>query len=157
MAQTHDTIDHHTLLHLIEAGVVRGADVVGQPGGWNIVIKYGMVERFLAARRGAIRLFSQFDTIVRYLRRVGIAQCNVNISNYDATARRVSRPDTRKRLEQTREAVEYDKWFREAVEAGLKEASNPNTIWVSQEEIRAKGTQKSAEWRAKAELLQTAA
>jgi hypothetical protein len=135
MAHTHDTIDHQTLLHLVEAGAVRGADVIGQPGGWNIIVKYGMVERALAARRGAIRLFSRFDTLVKYLKSIGIAQCNVNISNYDDSVKRVRRPDTKQRLEHTKEAVAHDKWFREQVEEGIRQANDPNTVMVPHEEV----------------------
>lgn len=135
MAHAHDTIDHQTLLHLVEAGAVRGADVIGQPGGWNIIVKYGMVERALAARRGAIRLFSRFDTLVKYLKSIGIAQCNVNISNYDDSVKRVSRPDTKQRLEHTKEAVAHDKWFREQVEEGIRQANDPNTVMVPHEEV----------------------
>ncbi|MBC7961746.1 MAG: hypothetical protein H7Y05_02240, partial [Steroidobacteraceae bacterium] len=74
MAISNDTIDHATLQHLVEAGAVKGADVVGQPGGWGIVIKYGMTQRALAARRGAIRVFSRFETLVSYLKGIGISQ-----------------------------------------------------------------------------------
>jgi hypothetical protein len=52
MATTRETIDHTTLTRLVEAGAVRGADVIGQPGGWGVVVKYGMTERALAVRRG---------------------------------------------------------------------------------------------------------
>jgi len=72
MPNPNDTIDHVTLQHLVAAGAVRGADVVGQSGGWEIVIKYGMVERVLAARRGAVRKFSRFETLVNYLKSIGI-------------------------------------------------------------------------------------
>ena len=150
-AHTHDTIDHQTLLHLVEAGAVRGADVIGQPGGWNIIVKYGMVERALTARRGAIRLFSRFDTLVKYLKSIGIAQVNVNFSGYDDSVKRVSRPDTKLRLEHTKEAVDYDKWFREQVEIGLKEADDPNTVWVSNEDIMAMGAKRRAAWAKQAE------
>ena len=51
MAMAADTIDHTTLERLIEAGAVRGACIVGQPGGWSVVIQYGMTERALAAKR----------------------------------------------------------------------------------------------------------
>jgi hypothetical protein len=94
-----------------------------------------MVERALAARRGAIRLFSRFDTLVKYLKSIGIAQFNVNISNYDDSVKRVSRPDTRQRLEHTKEAVAYDKWFREQVAEGIREADDPKTAMATHEEV----------------------
>lgn len=134
MATSSDTIDHVTLQHLVEAGAVRGADVVGQPGGWGIVIKYGMTERALAARRGAIRIFSRFETLVNYLKSIGISQFNVNASNYDPADKR-SRPDSSERMKRTFNAAEHDKWFREQVEEGIRQANDPNTVWVSQEEV----------------------
>ena len=52
MALTANTVDHHTLAHLVEAGAVRTANIVGQPGGWAVVVQYGTTERALAAKRG---------------------------------------------------------------------------------------------------------
>ncbi|WP_322784565.1 hypothetical protein [Verminephrobacter aporrectodeae] len=66
MAITTDTIDHTTLTHLVEAGAVRGADVIGHGSGWGVVVKYGTTERALAARRGAVRTFRKFETLVSY-------------------------------------------------------------------------------------------
>jgi hypothetical protein len=51
VAMGRDTIDHTTLIHLVEAGAVCGTDVIGQPGGRGVVVKYGMTEKALAARR----------------------------------------------------------------------------------------------------------
>ena len=46
-----DTIDHTTLSRLAEAGAVRSAHIIGQKGGWGVLVKYGMTERVLAAQR----------------------------------------------------------------------------------------------------------
>ena len=67
MGTNHNTIDQNTLERLVEAGAVRGASIIGQPGGWGVVIQYGMTERALAAKRGAIRNFARFETLVTYL------------------------------------------------------------------------------------------
>jgi hypothetical protein len=121
MAITHDTIDHNTLTHLVEAGAVRGADVIGQAGGWGVVIKYGMTERALAARRGAVRIFRKFDTLVGYLKGVGISEYRVNAANYDPAIIKAStaRPDSADRLKHAHEAATYDKWFRAQVQEAL--------------------------------------
>jgi hypothetical protein len=137
MALTGDTIDHTTLQHLVEAGAVRGADVIGQPGGWGIVIKYGMTERTLAARRGAIRKFNRLEALVNYLKGIGISQFVVNASGYDPASKRVRRPDTAERMKRTFADADHDKWFREQVLEGIKEADDPNTVWVSNEEVEA--------------------
>lgn len=98
MANT-ETIDHAILQRLVEAGAVRGVDVIGQPGGWSVVFKYGMTERALAVRGGKIRIFRKMQTLVAYLRELGIVQFHVNAANYDPTVTtRPGRPDTSERM-----------------------------------------------------------
>lgn len=145
MATTTDTIDHVTLQHLVEAGAVRGADVIGQPGGWGIVVKYGMMERALAARRGAIRVFGRFETLVNYLKGIGISQFNVNASNYDPADKK-ARPDASVRMKRTFDAAEHDKWFREQVQEGIRLADDPSTAWISNAEVKTVSTKRRAEW-----------
>jgi hypothetical protein len=143
----HDTIDHVTLQHLVEAGAVRGADVIGQPGGWGVVIKYGMVERALAVKRGAVRIFRHFETLVAYLKGIGISQYTVNAANYDpATPAKATRPDISERMKRAHEAAEHNKWFREQVEEGLRQANDPNTVWISNDEVKAMSAKRREEW-----------
>lgn len=139
MAMTADTINHTTLSHLVEAGAVRGADVIGQAGGWGVVIKYGMTERVLAARRGTVRNFKKFETLVSYLKALGIAEYRVNAANYDPVAlkaRSSARPDATARLKHAHEAAAYDKWFRAQVDQAEIEADDPATAWVSHAEVK---------------------
>lgn len=116
-----DTIDHTTLSRLVEAGAVRGAHIVGQSGGWAVLVKYGMTERPLAAQRSRqVRLFRKFETLVAYLKRIGIARFDVDATSYDTesitTARRPDRADALKRAH---EAAAHDTWLREQVQASL--------------------------------------
>lgn len=110
MAITIETIDHATLQRLVEAGAVRGADVVGQPGGWTLCIKYGMIERVLAARRGSIRIFVKLETVVSYLKSIGISQFIVNAANYDSKPLR-TRPDSAARMKRAFVAVKNETFF----------------------------------------------
>ncbi len=130
-----DTIDHGTLSRLVEAGAVRGAHVVGQSGGWALMVKYGMTERPLAAQRSRqVRLFRKLETLVSYLRAIGIARFDVDAANYDtnsATAPR--RPDRSEALKRAHEASAYDAWFREQVQQSIDDP-RPS---VSDEEARA--------------------
>ena len=121
MAVTRDTIDHSTLTHLVEAGVVCGADVIGQPGGWGVMIKYGMSERALAAQRGAVRIFKKFETLVGYLKEIGIAEYRVNAANFDPAALKahITRPDAAERMRHAHKSADYDKWFRAQVQEAL--------------------------------------
>jgi hypothetical protein len=121
MATTSETIDHTTLARLVEAGAIRGADVIGQRGGWGVVIKYGMTERALAVRRGSVRIFPRFETLVSYLKEIGIAKYQVDASGYAPELRKASRarPDTSQRMRNAHEAAAYDVWFRDQVQASI--------------------------------------
>lgn len=116
-----ETIDHGTLSRLVEAGAVRGAHIVGQSGGWSVLVKYGLTELPLAAQRSRqIRLFRKFETLVSYLKDIGIARFDVDTANYDTTVVATSRrPDRAEALKRAHEAVAYDTWFREQVQASI--------------------------------------
>ena len=142
-----DTIDHHTLTRLVEAGAVRGAHVIGQAGGWGILVKYGMIERPLAATRSRqVRTFRKLETVVDYLKGIGISRFDVDTANYDPTQTKLPpRPDRAEAMKRAHEAVAHDRWFREEVATANQEADDPDTRWVSHEEAK----QQSAAWRAK--------
>ncbi|WP_025090843.1 hypothetical protein [Brucella intermedia] len=127
-----DTIDHTTLSRLVEAGAVSGAHVVGQDGGWAIMIKYGMAERALAAQRSRqVRLFKRMETLISYLKDVGITRFDVDTADYaPETVKTRSRPDRAEALRRAHEAAAHDRWFREQVEEALREADDPNTEWI---------------------------
>lgn len=139
MTATVNTIDHATLERLVEAGAVRGASVIGQPGGWGVVVQYGMTERALAAKRGAVRIFRKFETLSGYLKDMGIVKYQVDASQYDPAALKVERKrtDASERMKEAHEAVAYRNWLEGKVgasKAGLADGSN-NTIsakeWAS--------------------------
>jgi hypothetical protein len=134
-----ETIDHNTLARLVEAGAVRGAHVIGQVGGWAILIKYGMLERALATTRSKkIRTFKKLETLVAYLKAIGISRFDVDAAQYDpATVQTYTRPDRVEAMRQAQEAVAHDKWFRAQVEQGLQEADDPATAWIAHDEAKA--------------------
>lgn len=142
-----ETIDHHTLTRLVEAGAVRAAHVIGQAGGWGILVKYGMIERPLAATRSQqVRIFRKLETVVDYLRNIGISRFDVDAANYDPTqVKPTARPDRAEAMKRAHEAAEHDRWFREEVAKALQEADDPTTRWVSHDEAK----RQSASWRAK--------
>jgi hypothetical protein len=144
---TQETIDHGTLARLVEAGAVRGARVVGQKGGWSVLVQYGLHERPLAAQRSRqVRVWRKFETLVGYLREIGIAKFDVNAANYDPDQAHASkRPDRAEALRRAHEAAEHDQWFRTEVQAAVIEADDPATQWVSHEEAKADWAQVRAE------------
>jgi hypothetical protein len=81
---TTETIDHTTLFKLAKAGVVHSAHVVGQARGWGILVKYGMTERVLAAQRShQVRIFRKLETLVGYMKSLGIPRFDVDAVNFD--------------------------------------------------------------------------
>lgn len=118
---TTDTIDHTTLSRLVEAGAIRAAHVVAQAGGWAVLVKYGLHERPLAVRRShEVRLFKKFETLVAYLKEIGLARFDVDAANYDpATLTTQRRPDRSEALKRAHESAAYDAWFREQVQESI--------------------------------------
>ncbi|MEO1988863.1 MAG: hypothetical protein ABGX47_19790 [Martelella sp.] len=135
---TAETIDHSTLSRLVEAGAVSGAHVVGQPGGWSVLVKYGMAERALAAQRSRqVRVFRRMETLVSYLKDIGIQRFDVDAAEYESAGGKThSRPDRAEALRRAHEAAVHDKWFREQVEIALKEADDLNAEWVPHEVVK---------------------
>ncbi|HOE40062.1 MAG TPA: hypothetical protein PLB25_00265 [Rhodoferax sp.] len=140
MAITVDTIDRTTLEHLVEAGAVKGASIVGQPGGWGVVVHYGLTERVLAARRGAIRNFKKFETLVDYLKSIGLAKYQVDATEYEPAAPPSDRKrtDAAERMKDAHAAVAYRNWLEgkvSAARAGMADGSNkpiPDAEWATE-------------------------
>ncbi len=151
MTTTAETIDHATLEHLAGAGAIRGASVVGQPGGWGVVFQYGTTERTLAVKRGQVRIFKKFDTLAVYLRKIGIETFKTDTKQFDPTVTHVKRADTSERMRKAHEAAAHDAWFRAQVEHGLQEADDPNTQWVSNETVKATSAKRRTAWAKKAQ------
>ena len=122
---TTETIDHTTLTKLAEAGVVRSAHVVGQAGGWGVLVKYGMTERALAAQRShQMRIFRKLETLVTYLKGVGIPRFDVDAVNYDAEGESVyKRPDRAVAMKKAHESAAYDKWLKAEIQETIDDPS----------------------------------
>lgn len=132
MAAQH-TLTHSALTNLVEAGAVRAAHVVGQKGGWAVLVKFGRDERVLAAERSKqVRIFRKFETLTAYLKEVGIVRFDVDAANFDPVGLRASRPDRAEAMRKAHEASEHDRWFRKEVEASL---ANPNPSYRGAGEV----------------------
>lgn len=130
---TTETIDHGTLSRLVEADAIRAAHVIGQAGGWALSVQFGMAERFLAAQRsGKLRLFRKLETIMAYLKELGIHRFDVDSSGYDAEQAKThyKRPDRAEALKRAHEAAEHDAWFRQQVQEALDAADQPDAVFI---------------------------
>lgn len=118
-----ETIDQATLERLVDAGVVRGAAVVGHSGGWGIVVKYGTTECLLAAKRGSVRSFRKFETLVAFLKKIGISKYLVDAADFDSASLSVgrARPDAADRMKKTFAAKAYNDWLLEKLDASAND------------------------------------
>ena len=141
-----NTIDTGMVKQLVEAAAIRGASIVGQSGGWSVMIKLGNVEKQLRTQRtNKPRLWRSLDRCVEYLKNeLHIVRFDLlDATNYEhAAAGGKARVDTAERMRRTHEAAGHDKWFREQVEQAVKEADDPNGEWVSHQDAKASWAKK---------------
>ena len=142
-----ETIDHTTLARLAEAGALRGVRAVGQAGGWALMVSYGVGERALAAQRsGRARVFKRMETLVSYLKGVGVSSFEVETAGYSAeTSGTNARPDRAAALRNAHQALAHDAWFKAQVQLALSEADEPETNWTSNEAAKAAWAKKRGE------------
>jgi len=132
-----ELIDSKAVKSLTEARALKGATILGQPGGWAVVVRYGALERTIAAQRSRkMRLWRNLDTASIFVRReLGMDHFDVDALRHDAEAHVVKRPDQSERLRKQREAADYDSWFRAKVQEGLDAAAAGDVL--SHEEAEA--------------------
>lgn len=133
-----ETIDHTTLSRLAEAGTVHSAHIIWQSGGWGITIKYGMTEWALAAQRShRVRIFRKLETLVNYLKSIGIVRFDVDAENYDAISLKThSRPDRAEAMKNAHETAAYNKWLKAEIQEAIDDASPTITHEEVMKEVR---------------------
>lgn len=151
------TIDTAKAKRMVEAAAIGGASIIGQPGGWSVVLKLGLQEKPLGAQRSdKPRTWRSLDTCVAYLKNeLHIVRFELlDATNHSKVARegegKPRREDAAERLRQAHAAAEHDRWFRAQVEIGLAEADDPGAEWVSHENVKADWAKQRAELLARA-------
>lgn len=130
-----DVIDGKAVSTLAEARAIRGATILGRPGGWSILIRYGDVERAVAAQRARTpRLWRTLTAAASYIRDdLGVPRFEVDTEGHQPDTRR--RPDQAAALRRAHAAAEHDRWFRAEVEQAVAEAESPGAVWVEHDEV----------------------
>lgn len=135
-----NTIDTALARQMVEACAIRGASIIGQPGGWSIMLKMGLTEKPLGTQRtDKPRKWRSLDACMGYVtNELRIFRLDsLDASNFSRDdVMRPARPDSAERLKHAHEAAAYDTWFRSQIEEGIKEADDPNTKWVSNEDAQ---------------------
>lgn len=125
------TIDSKMAKRMVEAAAIRGASIIGQPGGWAVMLKLGMHERPLGVQRSdKPRVWRSLDTCMAFLKdELHIARVDtVDATHHtDAAVPGVSRPDSAKRMREAFQASAYTKWLTDKVNdsrVGLADGTN---------------------------------
>jgi hypothetical protein len=130
-----DIIESKAVKSLVEARGLRGATILGQPGGWAVLVRYGALERAIAAQRSRqMRLWRNVNTAIAYVRdELGLARFEIDTVAHTPDPQARKRPDQSERLRKQREAADYDTWFRAQVQIGIDAADRAEII--SEEEM----------------------
>jgi predicted transcriptional regulator len=131
-----DIVDGQVVRNLVEARALQGATILGQPGGWAVVVRYGSTERAVAAQRARkARLWRNLNTAATYVSdELGLPRFEVDTTDHQPDAIERRRPDSSERLRKQREAAEYDAWFRTMAQEGIEAADRGE--FVPEEEVR---------------------
>lgn len=119
-----ELITSKLLKELVGANMVRTAAVVGEQGGFSIIIKYGMMERFVAARSNtntvSKRTFPSLDSANNFLRNtVHIVDYTVNNANFDPTPIKPLSVKTQARMKIVHQIAKHTEWLDKEIDASL--------------------------------------
>lgn len=137
------TIDTPNARRLVEASVITGAAIVGQPGGWSVTLRIGAQDTPLGTQRDdRPRTWRSLDSCVEYLRsELHIVRIDgIDASNYSVSAGQRTREDAAARMKAAHEALSHAEWLQQKVEAaraGLDDGSNQRIEPDQWEAIRA--------------------
>ena len=123
---TSQTVDTAMARRLVGAMAIQGASIIGQPGGWSVMLKLGKVEKPLGVQRtDKPRTWRSLDRCVDFLKnelhlaRVDLLDATLHS---DAAVAGKGRSDAAQRMRQAHQAAAYDKWFRAEVARGRPSA-----------------------------------
>ncbi len=121
------TIDTALARQMADADTIHGASIIGQPGGWSVLLKFGVTEKLLGTQRSdKPRTWRSLDTCMQYLRKeLGITRVDMlDASNYsEEGASPTQRADTAERMRRAHAAAAHDAWLRMQVQDALDDPS----------------------------------
>lgn len=117
------TIDTAMAKRMVEANAIRTAAIIGQPGGWSVMLKLGMTERALGAQRSdKPRVWRSLDRCVDYLKtELHIARFDMlDATNHSGISLSgPTRNDAATRMREAHEAAAYTKWLKAEIQAAI--------------------------------------
>jgi hypothetical protein len=135
-----EIIDGKAVQDLVKVHAIQSATILGQPGGWAVLVRHGVAEQVVAAQRARKpRLWRNLNTAAAYVRdELGLPRFEVDTVAYDPDAARRTRPDQVERLRLQREAIAHDSWFRSQVRQALDGMENGTNPVVEDDEVQAR-------------------
>jgi len=154
-----DTIDTALARKLADALAIQGVSIIGQPGGWSVMLQVGAARKPLGVQRSdKPRTWRSLDRCVDYVKN------ELHLSRFDlldatlhsdVLAPGKPRSDAAERMRQTHQAAAYDKWLRAEVAQGIQEADDPVTAWLDNSTVMTESAARRAQWLEQAQGKQT--
>ena len=130
-----NTIDTAVAKRMVETQAISSASIIGQPGGWLVMLKIGVLEKALGAQRSdQPRLWKSLDRCVDYLRNeLQIARFDMlDATNFSIDPMAGSTKNrAAERMREAHQAAAYDKWFKAEIQEAIDDP-RPN---VSHEDV----------------------
>ena len=84
-------VDEYTARTLVTAGAVRGARVVAQGDRWTVELQSGQAGEWVpvVASRGHVREWRTADTVIGWLRDLGVAQFSLDARAFSSDQKSV--------------------------------------------------------------------
>lgn len=147
-----DTLNLDQFRGVFRAGGFRAVGVMASGGVFFVTAEPRSGGRVgLATTRGkGARGFRDAGKAIAVLHAIGARKVQVDTSEWtpgQAAAGARRRPDTAARQRRAHEASAHDAWFRAEVEQALREADDPNAVWMSNDEVKRQSARSRAKWR----------
>jgi hypothetical protein len=122
-----NTIDTAIAKRMVEASAIRTAAIIGQPGGWSVMLKIGMTEKALGAQRSdKPRLWKSLDRCVDYLKtELQISRFDMlDATNYsDVSIAGSTKNSASERMREAHQAAAYTKWLKAEIQEAIDDTS----------------------------------
>ncbi|MEO6918943.1 MAG: hypothetical protein ABI171_08030 [Collimonas sp.] len=119
-----DLITPNILKELVAANAVNSTSVIGDQGGYIVRVRYGALERLLAARSNkgelSVRKFASLDAVDHFLRvRVNLTHYEVDSKDFTPAERKPRYALAAERLKLAHQAAAYDKWLKAEIQEAI--------------------------------------
>ena len=117
------TIDTAIAKRMVEASAIHTAAIIGQPGGWSVLLKFGLTEKPLGVQRtDKPRLWKSLDRCVDYLKtELHIARFDLlDATNYsDIPMTGSTKNSAAERMREAHQAAAYTKWLKAEIQEAI--------------------------------------